>query len=204
MVEDRGPADDPAPDDAEFRRGVRAREPRAWERLHLLFSAILHRQASWLLPSRMDCEDVIAEVWFRALLNIRHYDPSRSPLPWLARICTNVCLNMRRGPRGRRTEPLDDDLVAPAVAPAEDADVRREAYRDALANLPERDREIVTLRYLFSLPTKEIALLLGVADNTVDQALVRGIERLKKGPAAVGLAEWTEIGSLEGMERVTP
>ena len=204
MVESRSPAEGPSPDDAEFRRGVRARDPEAWERLSKLFSRSLNRQASWLLPSHLDCDDVVGEVWFRALLQAHRYDPSRSPLPWLARICSNLCLNARRGARGRRAEPLEDEFLARTAPPAEDPDAWREACRRALEQLPERDREIVTLRYLFALSTKDIAELLGVADNTVDQALVRGIERLKKGPAAVGLAEWTEIGSLEGMERVTP
>ena len=147
---------------------------------------------------------MVAEVWFRALLHVHRYDPARSPLPWLAQICTNVCLNVRRGARGRRTEPLEDDFAARAVAPAEHANARREACRVAIEDLPDREREVVTLRYLFALPTKDIASLLNTSGNAVDQALVRGIERLKKGPAAVGLAEWTEIGSLEGMERVTP
>lgn len=203
MVEDRVAPDATTPDDVEFRLGVRSRDPRAWERLHKLFSSSLRRQASWLLPTGTDTENVVSEVWFRALLSVKHYDPTLSPLPWLARICTNLCLNTRRGPRARPTEPLDVELAAPDRSPAEDPDERRRAYQRALANLPKRDREIVTLRYLFSLSTKEIARLLDVADNTVDQALVRGVERLKVGPAAVQLAEWTEAGSIDGMEMVT-
>ena len=62
----------------------------------------------------------------------------------------------------------------------EHANARREACRVAIEDLPDREREVVTLRYLFALPTKDIASLLNTSGNAVDQALVRGIERLKR------------------------
>jgi RNA polymerase sigma-70 factor (ECF subfamily) len=204
MADDRGAADDRAADDAAFRRGVRARDPDAWARLIRLYGPILRRQASRLLFARMDPENAVAEVWFRAILNVGGYDARRSPLPWLARICANVCLNASRGPRGGWLEPLGASLVAPARTPAEDPDARRAAFSDALAGLPERERVIVTLRHLFGLPAKEIAALLGLPVNTVGKALVRGVQRLRTGPAAVGLAEWAEVGALEGIEWFTP
>jgi RNA polymerase sigma-70 factor (ECF subfamily) len=204
MTDDRSAAGDFAGDDAAFRRAVRQRDAGAWARLVKLYGRLLRRQASRLLPASMDPENAVAEVWFRAILNVSRYDAARSPLPWLARICTNVCLDARRGRRGRRPEALETSHAAKDQAPAEDPHAQREAFRQALATLPERDRVIVTLRHLFGLTAAEIAVLLGLAVNTVGKILVRGIERLKTGPAAVALAEWAEVGGLEGIEEFVP
>jgi RNA polymerase sigma factor (sigma-70 family) len=204
MIDELADETDRAREDAVFRHGVRERDPVAWKQLIALYKPVLRRQASRLLPEHLDPENAVAEVWFRAFLNARRYDPERSPLPWLARICANFCFNTRRGPRARPPQELSANLAAPAALQAPDPDVRRTAFRDALASLPDRDREIVTLRYLFEVPVQEIAALLGLTPNTVSHLLVDALKRLRTNPAMVVLAEWTGIGNLEGMEGFTP
>lgn len=49
-----------------------------------------------------------------------------------------------------------------------------------LAGLPERPRQAFTLRYLDGLDIDEIAVRLGIERNAVDQALHRGLVRLRE------------------------
>lgn len=49
---------------------------------------------------------------------------------------------------------------------------------DALGQLPEEERIILTLHYLRSMPSKEIAALLGVPEKSVDSVMAAGKARI--------------------------
>ena len=51
---------------------------------------------------------------------------------------------------------------------------------DALAELPESDREALRLRYVEGLPTKEIAAKLGKSDGAVRVMLSRAVDKLQQ------------------------
>jgi RNA polymerase sigma-70 factor (ECF subfamily) len=55
----------------------------------------------------------------------------------------------------------------------------RERVRAALAQLAERDREVLVLRYLEQLSTREIAEVLGIPEGTVKSRHLRALERLR-------------------------
>jgi RNA polymerase sigma-70 factor, ECF subfamily len=57
-------------------------------------------------------------------------------------------------------------------------DLRRRV-RDALARLPERDREVLAMRHLEHLSVKEIAAALGLSESAVKVRHVRALERLR-------------------------
>lgn len=81
-------------------------------------------------------------------------------------------------PRDRRAPDTPEDLV-----------VRSEAVQalfDALARLPERDRELIRLAYWEELPHDAIAGLLGLTRGNVDVRLHRAIRRLAKELARSG------------------
>lgn len=48
---------------------------------------------------------------------------------------------------------------------------------DAINSLPERCREVILLRKIKGLPQKEIARLLGIAEHTVENLVVKGARR---------------------------
>ena len=57
--------------------------------------------------------------------------------------------------------------------------LRRLELARAVATLPERDRELVALRYGADLTAKQIAELLGLRVNTVEVSLHRVLRRLR-------------------------
>ena len=66
--------------------------------------------------------------------------------------------------------------------PAVDADSeagRIEQLHEALASLPEMHRQVLMLRYMAGMKSKEIAQTLRVSPNTIDQRLVRARAKLK-------------------------
>src|SRR5215510_7236636 len=56
---------------------------------------------------------------------------------------------------------------------------RRDQVRTALAALPAHDREVLVLRILEGLPTREAAVVLAISEVAVRSRQVRALERLK-------------------------
>src|SRR5262249_16956341 len=55
----------------------------------------------------------------------------------------------------------------------------RRRVRTALGQLAERDREVLVLRYLEQLSTREIAAVLGIAEGAVKTRHLRALQRLR-------------------------
>jgi RNA polymerase sigma factor (sigma-70 family) len=143
------------------------------------------RQAMRLTSSIHDAEDVTAVVFLEAW---RRRDAMRvvngSVVGWLLVMTNFVFRNYARSSR-RYREGLQQ-LPPPENAPDHatvvddriDRDARRSALRTALATLPKRDQDILTLCVLEELSTAEAAEALGIAPGTVKSRLSRAKGRL--------------------------
>jgi RNA polymerase sigma factor (sigma-70 family) len=167
-------------DEAAFRSGIRSRLTPAWERLESLYGDALRRQAALILPAWQDPENAVGEVWLKAISSAHRYEPAYPPYPWLAHICLNTCLNQRRGLRHVIVDALQRRRRSEEPASAAERTDARGTLRSALMSLPDREREVVTLRFLFEVPVSEITTLLGIETNTAHQALSRGLGRLRR------------------------
>lgn len=136
---------------------------------------------AYRLRSRTDAEDLTQETFERALRAWGRYDPSRASLAtWLMAIARNLLVDHLRADRGGWQRPVADvEELAPAGAPDQhdlglDPDLER-----ALAQLGEREREIVALRFGGDLSGPEIAGLTGLSLANVQQILSRSLRRMK-------------------------
>lgn len=128
-------------------------------------------------------DDVVSDVF---LVVWRRLDdvPDR-PVPWLLLIARRALANRRRSER--RAAALRDRLASlrrPFVASPETGD----RLLDALATLPERDRELLMLVAWEGLELAEIAQLLGARPGTVAVRLHRARRRLAVALARQGSA----------------
>lgn len=99
------------------------------------------------------------------------------PGAWLTRVAVNVARSQyrRRGAERRaygRVGLAPDERREPDVAD-------RLTVRGALAALPERQREVIVLRYYLDLDQAGIADALGIGVGTVKSSLSRGLARLR-------------------------
>jgi RNA polymerase sigma factor FliA len=67
-------------------------------------------------------------------------------------------------------------------SPLEQVEVRRSSreVRDAVAKLPPRERNIVTMRYFEDVPSKAIASSMGLSEARVSQLLARATSQLRQ------------------------
>jgi RNA polymerase sigma-70 factor, ECF subfamily len=124
-----------------------------------------------------EAEDVTSEAFERALRYRSSYDNSLgAPLPWLIGIARR-CIDGR--PNRPPTVELTESSEQAAPGSLEEVALDRLTLAAALAAVPERDRELLALRYGADLSARQIGAILSLKPNAVDVALHRALARLR-------------------------
>lgn len=148
------------------------------------FHARVGRLAFRLLGWSGEVDDVVQDVFAAAWNGRDRFAAALTLETWLTAITVNQCRMRRRwwARYRRHLAALSFATVArkggPSDEPAEDRELF-ERVRDVVRSLPERDREVVVLRYLQELPSDEVAKVLGLPLNTVEVRLHRARKRLR-------------------------
>lgn len=132
--------------------------------------------AARLLGDRAEAEDVTQEAMLRLWKIAPEWRQGEAQVStWLYRVVRNLCTDRLRKKRGvgldEIAEPLDD---APSAAKVLQDKGRALALKEALAALPERQREAVVLRHLEGLSNPEIADILEITTEAVESLTARG------------------------------
>jgi RNA polymerase sigma-70 factor (ECF subfamily) len=143
----------------------------------------------YMLDSRESAEDATSEVFLKLQRSIETYDGS-TPFPrWLLRVAGNQCIDLlRRRKRGRQViVEAEDEAVVIEAASSEPSPLgavisaeERARVRDAIANLPEKYRVPLVLRYYSELSYDEIAQQLGLQRNYVAALIFRAKQELRR------------------------
>jgi RNA polymerase sigma-70 factor (ECF subfamily) len=167
------------------------------ERLRQMIAVRLDRR----LAARLDPSDVLQEVLAEACEKLSAY-LQEQPIPfypWLRQLAWERLAKLHRHhlqaqkrsslrEQPWQWEPSDESalalanrLLARGSGPSGHLlrEELRRRVREALTRLPERDREILVMRYLEQLTTREMAAVLGIAEGAVKTRHVRALERLR-------------------------
>ena len=135
----------------------------------------VYAYAVYRLRNELDAEDVTSETFARAFQYRESFDARRGdPAAWLIGIARNCIADA-----AQKRELPTDEAIDHAVDGHEDDALRRIEMRAAVAQLDERDRELVALRYGADLTAKQIGELLDMRTNAVEVALHRALARLR-------------------------
>lgn len=149
----------------------------AFEAVFRAYHGQVFATAYRLLGVAQEAEDVTQEVFVRLYLRPLPAGREHNLLGWLLRVATNLAYNVLRGARRRRARedralPGGAGELAPSAPdPAADAEVAA-AVREVLAELPERQVQLLLLRQA-GLTYAELAAALGVAEGSVGTLLAR-------------------------------
>jgi RNA polymerase sigma-70 factor (ECF subfamily) len=121
-------------------------------------------------------KEIAQECLLRLFANSGDCDAARAR-PWLYRVCRNLCIDALR--RGKRLTLVEDMPVA--VEPRERVEARELVpdVKTALLALPDRDREIVRLRFVHGLAYREIATVMDLTPNNVGVLLHHALKKMR-------------------------
>ncbi|MGE3802814.1 MAG: RNA polymerase sigma factor [Candidatus Kapaibacterium sp.] len=132
-----------------------------------------------LTDDEEEARDLVGDVVLVALQAFPKLQDEEAFLSWLFTIATR--LQRRRRSRGRRFQRYDTTVHPDTLpTPAYDQEVRAdiEALRRAIAQLPEKQKEVVVLFEISGLSLQEICEIQGGSLSGVKMRLVRGRKRL--------------------------
>ncbi|MCB9558069.1 MAG: sigma-70 family RNA polymerase sigma factor [Deltaproteobacteria bacterium] len=142
------------------------------ERLHRSYAAVLYDKALRLLGDRAEAEDAVQETFINAHRNFTDFVYGTSALPWLYRICTNVCLNQLRSRRRQRSKLLGAQAETTRCAPALEGRAIARAQLDTLLGLlDQRAQQILVLHFIDGFDQSEVAAQLGISRRAVVKRL---------------------------------
>ncbi len=136
--------------------------------------------AGLMVDDRETAEEVVQDA-FEALY--RHWDRLRDPYAAVAYLNRSVVNGSRSTARRRMTErayDLPDAGVAPSAESAGLDGSQRAQLISAVRALPQRQREVMVLRYFLDLSEAEIAEWLGVSPGSVKRHAFRAVDTLQK------------------------
>jgi RNA polymerase sigma-70 factor (ECF subfamily) len=126
-----------------------------------------------------DAEDVVQETFLKAFTSLDTLRTPRKFGSWVLTIARNKALTFLRGKKD--SDELSDNQMS-HDSPL-DAAQRTEFYSflsEAIAELPEGDREAILLHYFSGQSAREVAQSLGVSRSAVLKRLERGRAKLGK------------------------
>ncbi len=157
---------------------------RAHERELLAF--LVHRSGEAALA-----EDVLQDVFAKALLQGRHFCSLDNPRAWLFQVARHALVDKAR--LAKPTTELPESLAAPVEerAPVE---ALAECLPRALAELPEEDRDILTRCDVEGLAQKAYADGKGLSLPAAKSRLLRARQRLREHLVANCQVSFDEAG----------
>jgi len=155
----------------------------AFEVLYRRYLDRVYGYAFYQLSDHHDAEDATERTFLAALRALPTFrDEGATFRAWLFRIAHNTIANALRSRSRRRTEPLPENLerAAPDADPARlvaDAEEYRRVLR-AVAELPDDRRQVVLLRFVDGLTSREIGQVMDRSEGAARVLLHRALRDL--------------------------
>jgi RNA polymerase sigma-70 factor (ECF subfamily) len=118
-------------------------------------------------------DDLAQETYFRALRYAHTFQGTARFSTWVYRIARNVCLDHMNGV----TPTLGLEEIA---EPAAEAPTRNELLEQALAKLPDDQREALVLVRLHGISYEEVASVLGCTPGAARTRVCRALRHLRQ------------------------
>jgi len=137
-----------------------------------IYYRVLHKETA---------EDLTSDVFYKALAFAESFDKRKASYKtWLFTIAHNIVVNHYRGRKA--VFPLDEFDTLPMESSIEDTVETGEDYRqlyNLLKTLPEREREVIALRFWGEMTYKEIATRIGMREKSVSSMMSRLMAKLR-------------------------
>lgn len=138
------------------------------------------------VPCADTAQELVSRVFFKVYRHWRNAPAEPAAIQWVFRIARNTLIDYWRTDKRRATAnlPIEDvgTLRASSIDPEADyqSRQRRSDVLRALADLPDGDRELLSLKFIAHRTNREIAVVLEISEAAVSMRLLRALRRMRK------------------------
>ena len=163
-------------------------DQKAFEELVMRYEDKVYSLCYRMCNDREEARDLAQEAFVKAWRGLAQYKADAAFSTWLYRLTSNVCIDYLRKKKKRTLlflcgeEEQTPDIPDPAPTPEAHflAKQKQEAVRQAMDQLEEEFRIVLTLRAMEEHNYDEIARILNIKVGTVKSRISRGREKLRK------------------------
>jgi RNA polymerase sigma-70 factor (ECF subfamily) len=184
-------------DDAALARDVARHDPNAVAQLFSTYSEPVTRYIYHVAPNitETDSQDIMQDTFIAVLQSIKEYRAESSLSTWILRIAYFKTVDLLRKHKslGKQestfSEYANDDNFGDEVAfadPApsvEDTVISGEEItlvRQLLSELPDEQRQVLTLRYVNGMRVEDVARTMGISRRMVELHITRGRAAMRR------------------------
>jgi RNA polymerase sigma-70 factor, ECF subfamily len=185
-------AEDPSPTDGELVRRAQQGNQRAFDELIVRYQRQAVAVSYRLLGNVHDALEVTQNAFLKGFTSLGSLQNPDSFAGWLMRIVSNLSLNFRRGRATRSTMPLDELVEGPqsdggwrisdSSDPVHELESREmgEKLREAMGQLPEKQRLALIMFTMEQMPQKQVADALECSVEAVKWHVFQGRKKLRE------------------------
>ena len=169
--------------DEELLDAVASGDDGALAALYDRFGRVAYGLAYRILRDQALAEDAVQEAFLAIWRSAQGYQRERAkPATWILTLVHRRSVDLVRREDRRRAEALDESREPATASVDEEAGIRdrRMAVQEALAQLPEDQRQALELAYYGGLTQSELAERLGVPLGTIKSRMFAGLGRLRE------------------------
>jgi RNA polymerase sigma-70 factor (ECF subfamily) len=147
--------------------------------LYQKYGPAVYRRCVTLLRDREAARDATQEVFGKLLRDREQLEGRDDVLPWIWRVTTNHCLNMRRNARRHGEEELPPELPVNDIVPA-DRVPERQLAQQVLSRFDQETQAVAVAVLVDGMEHQEVADVLGISRRTVMRKLDRFLVNARK------------------------
>jgi RNA polymerase sigma-70 factor (ECF subfamily) len=168
------------PDEADLVRKAKSGDARAFGRLYDATLDRIYRYVFFRVTDTELAEDLTSQVFLKAWENLSRYKPGGPFVAWLYTIARNTVIDHYR--TRKQSVPLDQTVIKEDPALDEKVDLKHDIgiLREAMQELTDEQREVLTLRFLADMETGEIAERMQKSEGAIRALQMRALQALAK------------------------
>jgi RNA polymerase sigma-70 factor, ECF subfamily len=144
----------------------------------------LYRHIRRMVFDHDDANDVIQNTFIKVYRNIERFEGKSKLYTWLYRIATNEALTFLNSRQRKDTETLDNpdyayttnSLRADAFFDGDDIQVR---LAQAIALLPDKQKQVFNLRYYDEMPYEQMSELVGTSVGALKASYFHAVKKIE-------------------------
>ncbi|MGI1678834.1 MAG: sigma-70 family RNA polymerase sigma factor [Cellvibrionaceae bacterium] len=151
----------------------------SYECLMLRYQKLIRHVVFGVVKDRVAVDDVVQEVMIKIFNKLLGFEGRSSFKTWLMTICMNTSISYtRKNNRHKLVDNPDEDDGQLAI---EDqfSRIDFDSFEKMIASLDEKERHIVTLKFVAELEFQEIATALEMGLSAIKMRYYRAVEKLR-------------------------